>query len=174
MDRAIHRPRYLEWGQLVECSRPGFPSTCLLRVAGCVPGYSNPHRSADKASSCTLLAPRAINMIAPESPPPVLFPTGEYRFIMPWDACRRLAVAVDPRARNLASETLAVRLCRMHNWRVPMTRLHKPIAALAFLLLTAISSSCTTGGPGARSLNEPANPACADGFTPKGGGSCDF
>ncbi|MDP9809373.1 hypothetical protein J2W42_002221 [Rhizobium tibeticum] len=55
-----------------------------------------------------------------------------------------------------------------------MIRLHKPIAALALLLLAAISSSCTTGGPGARSLNEPLNPACADGFTAKGGGSCSF
>ncbi|MBB3314799.1 hypothetical protein FHT76_002411 [Rhizobium sp. BK176] len=55
-----------------------------------------------------------------------------------------------------------------------MIHLYKPIAAFAFLLLAVISSSCTTGGPGARSLNEPLNPACAEGFQPRGGGSCDF
>lgn len=55
-----------------------------------------------------------------------------------------------------------------------MIRLHKPIAALAFLLLAAFSSSCTPGGPGARSMNEPLNIACADGFKPKGDGSCSF
>lgn len=59
-------------------------------------------------------------------------------------------------------------------WRLPMIRLHKPIAALAFLLLAAFSSSCTPGGPGARSMNEPLNIACADGFKPKGDGSCSF
>jgi|EndMetStandDraft_5_1072996.scaffolds.fasta_scaffold09747_1 hypothetical protein len=56
----------------------------------------------------------------------------------------------------------------------PMIRLHKPIAAFAFLLLAAISSSCTPGGPGARSLNEPLNLACADGFKARGDGSCSF
>jgi len=55
-----------------------------------------------------------------------------------------------------------------------MKRLHKPVAVFALLVLAAMSASCTTGGPGARSLTEPANAACADGFTPKGGGSCDF
>jgi len=55
-----------------------------------------------------------------------------------------------------------------------MKRLHKPITAFAFLVLAAFSASCTTGGPGARSLTEPLNPACAEGFQARGGGSCDF
>jgi len=54
-----------------------------------------------------------------------------------------------------------------------MKSLHKPVAAFAFLVLAAIIASCTTGGPGARSLNEPANSACAYGFAPSDG-SCDF
>jgi len=58
-------------------------------------------------------------------------------------------------------------------WRAPMKSLHKPVAAFAFLVLAAIIASCTTGGPGARSLNEPANSACAYGFAPSDG-SCDF
>lgn len=56
-----------------------------------------------------------------------------------------------------------------------MIRVHKPVAAFAFLLLAAaLVSSCSPGGPGARSLNEPLNIACADGMKAKGGGSCSF
>ncbi len=55
-----------------------------------------------------------------------------------------------------------------------MIRVHKPVAAFAFLLLAAIISSCSPGGPGARSMNEPLNIGCADGFQAKGGGSCSF
>ncbi|MBB3392754.1 hypothetical protein FHT82_005543 [Rhizobium sp. BK275] len=55
-----------------------------------------------------------------------------------------------------------------------MIRLDKAIAAFAFLLVAVICSSCTPGGPGARNLNEPLNMACKDGFTARGGGSCNF
>ncbi len=55
-----------------------------------------------------------------------------------------------------------------------MIRAHKTIAAIAFLLLAAIISSCSPGGPGARSMNEPLNLGCTDGFQAKGDGSCSF
>jgi len=54
-----------------------------------------------------------------------------------------------------------------------MKSLHKPVAAFVFLVLAAISASCTTGGPGARSSTQHEYSACAYGFAPNDG-SCDF
>ncbi|MCS3741977.1 hypothetical protein FHX16_003969 [Rhizobium sp. BK661] len=55
-----------------------------------------------------------------------------------------------------------------------MTHLYQLFTAFSFLLLAAISSSCTSGGPGARSLNAPLNMACAHGFGSPDDGSCSY